>query len=130
MLSKHLSVTDLQIGSNPIQPSGLAALLDAVKVCSTSTFQCLELGGITITLDIEKTVNEMQETNSHVSIPHGGIGGFKPPKPLLPPMAKLVKYCKENKVELLDLFRLFDKEQQMVLSEEEFRNALKVCMMC
>ena len=89
----------------------------------------LGLEGITVTLDIEKTVNEMQETNPHVSVSHGGIGGFKPPKPLLPPMAKLVKYCKENKVELLDLFRLFDKEQQMVLSEEEFRNALKVCVM-
>jgi hypothetical protein len=102
------------------------ALLDAVKACSTPTFQHLGLDGITVTLDIQKSVNGMKESNSHVSIPHAGVGGFKPPKPLLPPMAKLAKYCKENKVELLDLFRLFDKEQQMVLSEEEFRNALKV----
>lgn len=114
------------MGKNPIQPAGLVALLDAVRACSTSTFQCLDLDGLTITLDIEKTIGELKETHPHVSIPHGGVGGFKPPKPLLPPMAKLVKYCKENKVELLDLFHLFDKEQQMVLSEEEFRKALKV----
>lgn len=117
----------MQLGKNPIQPAGLAALLDAVKVCSTTTFQCLDLDGITITLDIEKTVNELKESHPHVSILHAGVGGFKAPKPLLPPMAKLMKYCKENKVVLLDLFCLFDKEQQMVLSEEEFKNALKVC---
>ena len=103
-------------------------LLEAVRACSTTTFQCLDLDGITITLEIEKIVKELKESHPHVSIPHGGVGGFKPPKPLLPPAAKLVKYCKENKVVLLDLFRLFDKEQRLVLSEEEFRNALKVCM--
>lgn len=116
----------LQLGQNPIQPSGLVVLLDAVKACSNTTFQHLDLGGITITLDIQKRVKELKESHPHVSIPHGGVGGFKPPKPLLPPAAKLVKYCKENKVILLDLFRLFDKEQRMVLSEEEFRSALKV----
>ena len=68
----------------------------------------------------------MKKSHAHLKITHGGIGGHKAPKPLLPPVAKLVKYCKENNVVLLDLFRLFDKEQQMVLSEEEFRNALKV----
>lgn len=102
-------------------------MLDGIKSCSAGTFECLDLSGITIPLDIEKAVGELKESHPHVSIPHGGVGGFKPPKPLLPPMAKLVKYCKENKVELLDLFRLFDKEQKMILSDEEFRNALKVC---
>ena len=113
------------MAKNPIQPAGLSAMVDAVGTCSNS-FQCLDLDGITITLEIEKKVNELKESHSNISIPHGGVGGLKPPKPLLPPMAKLLKYCKENKVELLDLFRLFDKEQQLVLSEEEFRNALKV----
>lgn len=96
-------------------------------MASTSMqFQCLDLDGITITLAMEETISQLKETHPHISIPNGGIGGFKPPKPLLPPTAKLIKYCKENKVELIDLFRLFDKEQRMVLSEEEFRNALKV----
>lgn len=116
------------MAKNPIQPAGLAALVDAVGNCSTTNFQCLDLDGITITLDIEKKVNELKDSHPQISILHGGVGGLKPPKPLLPPMAKLLKYCKENKVELLDLFRLFDKEQQMLLSEEEFRNALKVCI--
>lgn len=116
-----------QVGCNPIQPAGLAALLDGVKTCSPGTFECLDLSGITIPLDIEKAVGKLQESHPHISIPHGGVGGFKPPKPLLPPMTKLVKYCKEKKVELLDLFRLFDKEQRMILSNEEFRSALKVC---
>lgn len=115
-----------QIGGNPIQPSGLSAMLDAIKATSNGTFQSLDLEGITITLDHQRTVQELKESVPHVKISHGGIGGFKQPKPLLPPMAKLVKYCKENKVELLDLFRLFDKEHQMVLSEEDFRKALKV----
>ncbi len=99
-----------------------------MKSCSTTTFHCLSLDGITVTLDVQKSVEDLRETNSHVSVPHGGVGGYKPPKPLLPPMAKLVKYCKENKVVLLDLFRLFDKQQQMVLSEEDFRSALKVAI--
>lgn len=116
------------MAKNPIQPAGLAALVDAVGSCSSANFNCLDLDGITVTLDIEKKVNELKDSHPHVTIPHGGVGGLKPPKPLLPPMAKLLKYCKENKVELMDLFRLFDKEQQMVLSEEEFRNALKVCI--
>ena len=45
---------------------------------------------------------------------------------MLEPVQKLAKYCKENSVQLMDLFRSFDKEQSMVLPEEEFRNALKV----
>lgn len=116
------------MGKNPIQPTALTTLLNAIKSSSGNILQCLDLDGITITLDLEKTVAELKESHPHLSISHGGIGGFKPPKPLLPPMAKLVNYCKENNVQLLDLFHLFDKEQQMILSEEEFRSALKVCM--
>ena len=118
----------MQLAKNPIQPAGLSALVDAVDLCSTPNFECLDLNGITITLDIEKKVNELKDSHPQIAILHGGVGGLKPPKPLLPPTAKLLKYCKENKVELVDLFRLFDKEQKMLLSEEEFRNALKVCL--
>lgn len=122
----NLNVCGMQLAKNPIQPAGLSALVEAVGSCSTPNFECLDLDGNTITLDIEKRVDELKDSHPQIAIYHGGVGGLKPPKPLLPPMAKLLKYCKENKVELMDLFRLFDKEQRMVLSEEEFRNALKV----
>ena len=59
---------------------------------------------------------------------HGGTGGYKAPKPLPGPVEKLAKYCKENSVVLVDLFHTFDKEKHNHLSEEEFRNALKVSL--
>ena len=68
----------------------------------------------------------MRSSHPHLRVPHGGTGGFQKPKPLLPPLAKLAKYVEENGVKLIDLFRSFDKEQRNVLTEEDFRAALKV----
>ena len=117
-----------QIGKNPIQPPGVFALLNAVKGSSNNALQCLDFDGITITLDIAKLIKEMGESHAHLRVSHGGTGGYKEPKPLLEPVQKLAKYCKENKVQLIDLFRSFDKEQSQTLPEEEFRNALKVLL--
>lgn len=116
----------IQIGKNSIQEEGVDAFLKTIRDSSNSTLQCLDLDGITITLQIAKTLKEMEKTHSHLSIPHGGTGGYKELKPRLQPLEKLVKYAKENNVQLIDLFRSFDKEQTRVLPEEEFRNALKV----
>ena len=97
-----------------------------VRSSANSTLQCLGLDGITITLDADKMLREMQESHTHLQVPHGGVGGYKEPKPLPEPHVKLMKYAKENNLELRDLFRAFDKEQKQALLEEEFRNALKV----
>jgi len=51
---------------------------------------------------------------------------FKPPKPLLPPLVKLDKYCQKENIRLEDLCYLFDKDKKKVLTEEEFRDALRV----
>lgn len=116
----------IQIAYNPLQTAGVIAFLDAVKVCSSTTLQLLSLDGITVTLAIEKTLKELTESHKHLTIIHGGTGGYKHPKPKQEPIEKLDKYCKENNVVLLDLFRSFDKEQKNYLTEEVFRNALKV----
>jgi len=63
-----------------------------------------------------------------LSIPHGGTGGYKHPKPKQEPIEKLDNYCKENSVVLLDLFKSFDKESKKYLPEEQFRAALKVVL--
>lgn len=115
-----------QFGQNPVQSAALIAFLDAVKACSSTSLQTLSFDGITITLAIEKTIAELSTSHGHLAITHGGTGGFKHPKPLQEPIDKLDKYCKENNVILLDLFRSFDSEQVNYLSEEAFRNALKV----
>ena len=116
----------IQIAYNPLQTTGVIAFLDAVKVCSSTTLQLLSLDGITVTLAIEKTLKELEESHKHLTITHGGTGGYKHPKPKQEPIEKLDKYCKDNSVVLLDLFRSFDKEQKNYLTEEAFRNALKV----
>ena len=116
----------LQVGKNPINPPGLTAFLDAIRPATSSTMQVLDFSGITVTLEIAKNVKEMSQTHPTLSVVHGGTGGFKVPKPQLEPVEKLVKYCKENSVQMMDLFRLFDKEQADILSEEGFRAALKV----
>jgi len=126
MKVNHVFSKPPQIGKNPIQASGVLALLNAVKSSSNNVLQCLDLDGITITLDIAKQLKEMEESHAHLRVFHGGTGGYKEPKPMLEPVQKLAKYCKENSVQLMDLFRSFDKEQSKVLPEEEFRNALKV----
>ena len=59
-------------------------------------------------------------------VSHAGTGGYKEAKPLPTPLAKLLKYSKENKVKLDDLFLIFDKDKCGSLTEEEFRNSLKV----
>ena len=68
----------------------------------------------------------MQESHPNLKIVHGGTGGYQVPKPLPTPIEKLTKYCSENNVRLIDLFRTFDKEQHNSLPETEFRNALRV----
>ena len=104
----------------------MLTFLEALKASSNGTLQCLDFDGVTITLEIAGILKEMWDSHSHLKVSHGGTGGYKKPKPLLEPPEKLLKYARENKLELIDLFRAFDKEQQHVLPEEEFRKALKV----
>ena len=113
----------IQVGKNNIQPQGLKTILEGLK---TSSLHILDLSGVTITLDMEKLINELKEINSQLQINHGGVGGFKPPKPLLPPLVKLGKYCQKENIKLEDLCYLFDKDKKKALSEEEFRDALRV----
>lgn len=116
----------MQVGQNPLQDSGVIAFLDAIKACTNTTLRTLSFDGNTITLAIEKTLKELSESHEHLTVSHGGTGGYKHPKPKQEPIEKVDNYCRENNVVLLDLFRSFDKEQQKFLSEEAFRNALKV----
>ena len=106
------------------------AFLDAVRTSSSSTLQLLSFEGLTITLDIEKTIVQLKESHPSLKIEHAGTGGYLVPKPLPTPLEKLTQHCLENKVRLIDLFLNFDKEQYDVLSETEFRNALRVSNRC
>ena len=115
-----------QIGKNGLQNPGMYALLDAVKESTSSSLKLLSFEGLTVTLDLERTIEKMKEGHPNLKIVHGGTGGYQVPKPLATPMEKLTQYCRENKVELIDLFRTFDKELLDILPEAEFRNALKV----
>ncbi|XP_064391440.1 leucine-rich repeat-containing protein 74B-like [Halichondria panicea] len=129
VLSRVLPINDtlkeFKIGQNPIRDPGIIAFLDAVKLCTSTTLQTLSFEGLTITLAIEKTLQELSKSHKHLTISHAGTGGYKHPKPKQEPIEKLDNYCKENNVVLIDLFRSFDKEQKKFLSEEAFRNALK-----
>ncbi len=116
----------LQLGRNPIEPHRVKEMIDIVQSAPNGTLQCLGLDGITITLKVAKLLKDMQESHAHLQVPHGGTGGYREPKPLLEPHEKLMKYAKENNLELRDLFQAFDKEQKQALAEEGFRNALKV----
>ena len=68
----------------------------------------------------------MKETHPNLEVVHGGTGGYQAPKPLPTPIEKLTKYCGENGVSMMDLFRSFDKEKHNSLSEVEFKDALRV----
>ena len=140
-LHEFKSISHFQIGKNPIQalppkdptdpkeqPNGVQIFLNALQESPNNTLQCLDLEGITVTLAVGKTLGEMKETHPHLTVSHGGTGGYKEKKPLMEPLEKLVRYAKEHNVQLNDLFRLFDKEKANVLLEEEFRNALKVLL--
>ena len=126
---KGILLLSLQIGKNALQVPGIYAILDAVRSGSGSSLQHLGFDGMTITLDVEKTLKEMKETHPNLEIVHGGTGGYQVPKPLPTPIEKLTKYCSENGVRMIDLFRSFDKEEHKSLSEIEFRNALRVSYM-
>ena len=115
------------MGMNNIQPQGLKALLDGIRTASSCSLQTLDLHAVTITLDIETLINETKQSHTQLRVEHGGVGGFKPPKPLLPPLPKLNKYCQKENIRLEDLCFLFDKDKKKVLTEEEFRDALRVC---
>jgi hypothetical protein len=118
----------LQIGKNALQVPGIYAILDAVRARAGSgnTLQHLGFDGMTITLDVEKTLKEMEESHPSLEIVHGGTGGYQVAKPLLTPIEKLTKYCIDNGVRMMDLFRSFDKEEQNCLSEIGFGDALRV----
>ena len=117
----------LQIGKNALQMPGIYAILDAVRTGSgSSSLEHLGFDGMTITLDVEKTLKEMEETHPNLEIVHGGTGGYQVPKPLPTPIEKLMKYCIDNGVRMVDLFRSYDKEENNSLSEIGFRDALRV----
>ncbi len=115
-----------QLGKNPIEPHRVKDILDIVRSAPSNTLHCLGLDGITVTLEVTKILKDMQESHTHLRVPHGGTGGYREPKPLPEPHEKLVKYAKEHSLDLRDLFRAFDKEQRLALSEESFRKALQV----
>ncbi len=119
----------LQIGKNALQVPGIYAILDAVRAragSGNSSLQHLGFDEMTITLDVKKTLKEMEESHPSLEIVHGGTGGYQVPKPLPTPIEKLTKYCIDNGVRMVDLFRSFDKEEQNCLSEIGFGNALRV----
>ena len=120
----------MQIGKNPLQVPGIYAILDAIRAGSGSSLQHLGFDAITITLDVERTLKEMKESHPKLEIVHGGTGGYQVPKLLPTPIEKLTKYCSDNGVRPIDLFKSFDKEKHMCLSEIEFRDALKVSHSC
>ncbi len=94
-------------------------------VCTLVSLHCYTQG-ITVTIEIDKIIKAMTIDIQNFEVSYGGTGGYQEPKPLPTPLEKLVKYCKESKVKLEDLFLIFDKEKCGTLPEEEFRNSLKV----
>jgi hypothetical protein len=114
----------LKIGKNPMQLMGVIALLDSLKN-GTSSVKTLELDGITVSIEIAKIIKDMEGDISGLVVRHGGIGGYREPKPIPTPLQKLNKYSKENNVKLNDLFLVFDKAKNGYLKEEEFRASLK-----
>lgn len=79
-----------------------------------------------MTLEVASIIKDMENDIAGLCIPHGGTGGYREPKPMATAMQKLTKYSVENKVNLNDLFLVFDKERLGYLDEENFRAALKV----
>ena len=118
--------TLLQLGKNYIQPPGLRALLEVVQSHPSCGLHLLDLHSITISLDVHKMIDRLKRSHVHLRVEHGGVGGYKSPKPLLSPLAKLQEYCKRSDIKMEDLWLLFDKDGKKMLSEVEFKNALRV----
>ncbi len=79
-----------------------------------------------MSIDVDKIIRSMMSDIPGFEVSYGGTGGYKEVKPLPTPVQKLAKYTKENNVKLQDLFLIFDKEKRGELTEEEFRDSLKV----
>ena len=101
-------------------------ILNVVKGSSNSALSCLSFERTTLSLEAEKLVEETKAVHPNLEVIYAATEGHQIPKPTPPPLEKLKKYAVDNKIELKDLFQSFDKEHCGLLSEEDFRTALKV----
>ena len=118
------------MGKNPLEPKDIEPILNAVKGSSNSALQCLSFERNTLTLQVEKLVVDVKDAHPNLEIIYAVTQGHQIPKPNPPALEKLKTFATDNKLELKDLFQSFDKEHCGLLSEEDFRNALKVNSKC
>ena len=81
---------------------------------------------ITINPEVEKEIAELKEVHSNIQITHGGLGGYVKPKPRPEPIHQLHKHLTEHNIKLMDVFKKFDAEDTGLVTEPNFREAIKV----
>lgn len=75
---------------------------------------------------MEKEITVLKEVHPKLQITHGGLGGYVKPRPKPEPIHRLHKHLEEHNIKLMDVFKKFDAEDSGLVSEANFREAIKV----
>uniref|UniRef100_A0A2C9LU17 EF-hand domain-containing protein n=1 Tax=Biomphalaria glabrata TaxID=6526 RepID=A0A2C9LU17_BIOGL len=131
-ISKSLNVNTtleiLELGLNPISMEGCEEILTAVCKIS-SKVQYISLAGIPINTKIALIATDIAKLRQFNLI-HGGIFSSKDVLGIQrvqqeDPFSLLVRYMSTMGIRVMDLFRIFDKDNKLCVSRERFIQGLK-----
>ncbi|XP_033106713.1 leucine-rich repeat-containing protein 74A-like isoform X2 [Anneissia japonica] len=130
LLSKGLEINDtlqiLKLGLNPITAAGAHSLLLAMRVNTNTAIIEIDFTDIMVNKDFLELLQEIQEIRPEFRVIYkGAFGAFKKPEKEKPdPLKMLRDYIEKNNLRVWDLFKAYDKDKSMSVSNEEFKKGI------
>ncbi|KAH9507278.1 hypothetical protein Btru_056810 [Bulinus truncatus] len=127
-LNVNTSLEILELGQNPISMEGCEDILNAICK-SSSKVRYISFAGIPINTKIALLATDIAKLRQFNLI-HGGIFSSKdvlgiPRVQQEDPFSLLVRYMSTMGIRVMDLFRIFDKDNKLCVSRERFIQGLK-----
>ena len=71
------------------------------------------LSSNSIPRETEYVQKQLKEVHPNLLVTHGGLGGYVKPKPRPEPLNRLSKLLEEHNINMIDVFRKFDPDNNM-----------------
>eukprot|EP00058_Branchiostoma_floridae_P028091 XP_002613582.1 hypothetical protein BRAFLDRAFT_119795 [Branchiostoma floridae] len=124
-VAENDTLKSLKVGKNPITMKGALQLLDAVRVNSRTALELLDLTDVLLSPEFMQLLGEVQDKHAEFRILHGGVAGEIAQKiKRANPMLVLRDALRQTHSRLIDFFKSFDKEGDLLVTVEEFKAGL------
>jgi len=137
LIGKGLTINEtlktLKMGKNPMQSAGCWGVAAAILKNPSCILENIDFNDVMVNKDFSDIWKQVEETFPSIKLTHGAtkrkdVLSSEPmlrPKRQVHPMAKLIAYITSHKVQLTDFFQRFDKDGNMNISRDEFKQGLE-----